>query len=83
MSRPYDIGYGRPPKQNQFKPGKSGNPTGRPKGSRNLKTDLQEELQKEVKVTEGNKQAVVSKQRALVISLAARALRRADFPALP
>jgi hypothetical protein len=26
-----DIGYGRPPKQSQFKPGVSGNPKGRPK----------------------------------------------------
>jgi Family of unknown function (DUF5681) len=25
------VGYGKPPKKNQFKPGKSGNPSGRPK----------------------------------------------------
>ena len=28
----YEIGYGRPPKQYQFKPGQSGNPRGRPRG---------------------------------------------------
>jgi hypothetical protein len=59
----------------QFKPGQSGNPKGRAKGTRNLKTDLQEELQKEVKVTEGKSQTVVSKQRAMVMSLANRALQ--------
>ena len=25
------VGYGRPPKEHQFKPGQSGNPKGRPK----------------------------------------------------
>lgn len=31
MSKPYDVGYGKPPKNSQFKPGQSGNPKGRPK----------------------------------------------------
>jgi hypothetical protein len=32
--RDYEVGYGKPPKKNQFKPGTSGNPKGRPKKSR-------------------------------------------------
>lgn len=28
---PYEVGYGRPPKATQFKPGQSGNPKGRPR----------------------------------------------------
>lgn len=31
MSNEDDVGYKRPPAKNQFKPGKSGNPNGRPK----------------------------------------------------
>lgn len=31
----YEVGYGKPPKNHQFKPGKSPNPNGRPKGAKN------------------------------------------------
>ena len=30
----YEVGYAKPPKATRFQPGKSGNPKGRPKGSR-------------------------------------------------
>lgn len=40
----YEVGYGRPPTHTRFQPGKSGNPNGRPKGSKNTKTILMEEL---------------------------------------
>lgn len=29
----YRVGYGRPPRRHRLKPGQSGNPKGRPKGS--------------------------------------------------
>ena len=42
------VGYGRPPRAHQFKPGQSGNPKGRPKGSKNESTILREILQQKI-----------------------------------
>lgn len=70
----YPVGYGRPPKHTQFKPGQSGNPKGRPKGIRNLNTDLEEELSLKILVTEGGQQQQTTKQRAMLKSLFAKAL---------
>ena len=35
-SAEYQVGYGRPPQHTRFPKGQSGNPKGRPKGSRAL-----------------------------------------------
>ncbi len=70
----YDVGYGKPPVHTRFQPGQSGNPKGRPKGSKNIKTDLMEELGERVLVSESGRKRAVSKQRAMVKSLMAKAL---------
>jgi len=75
MSKEYKVGYGKPPKHTQFKPGNSGNPDGRPKGVKNLATDLVDELGEKVLVTEGSKQVTITKQRAMIKSLMAKALK--------
>ncbi len=70
----YDVGYGKPPKHSQFKPGKSGNPKGRPKGSKNLTTELAEELAARIPIKEAGKTKKVTKQRAVLMTLIAKAL---------
>src|SRR5438876_11740213 len=75
MAKQADVGYRTPPKATRFKPGKSGNPKGRPKGSLNLATDLAAELGEEITVREGGRQHRISKQRALIKSLMAKALQ--------
>ena len=74
-SADYEVGYGKPPKRTRFRPGQSGNPRGRPKGTKNLKTDLVEELGEKVVVREGDQARQVSKQRAVVKTLVAHTLR--------
>jgi hypothetical protein len=69
------VGYGRPPKANQFKPGKSGNPKGRPKGTLNLVNDLAAELSEQITVREGGRTRRISKQRALIKSLLAKGIK--------
>jgi hypothetical protein len=69
------VGYGRPPSHSRFKPGRSGNPAGRRKGQVNLKTDLAEELGEKIRVREGARERSISKQRAMIKALVAKALK--------
>jgi hypothetical protein len=69
------VGYGKPPMHSRFKKGESGNPKGRPKGVKNLKTDLNEELQERVVIREGTRALKVSKQRAIIKSLVVRTVK--------
>lgn len=59
------VGYRRPPKQHQFKPGQSGNPKGRPKGAPTLQELMAKEATKHVKLKQGDKVIVVPKLEAL------------------
>ncbi len=43
-----DVGYGMPPREHQFPPGRSGNPNGRPKGAKNESTILREILGRKI-----------------------------------
>lgn len=69
----YDVGYGKPPKHTQFKKGQSGNPKGRRKGARGLKTDLREELMEMLTITENGKTTKLTKQRLMIKQLFAKA----------
>ena len=74
----YQVGYGKPPKGTRFKPGQSGNRSGRPKGSRNLKTDLLDEFAEEIVVRESGQARTMSKQRALLKGMMAKGLNGND-----
>jgi hypothetical protein len=46
------VGYGRPPRRTRFQSGRSGNPKGRPKGTRGINKMLQDALSRRVRVRE-------------------------------
>ncbi|ODS03463.1 hypothetical protein AUC71_09630 [Methyloceanibacter marginalis] len=68
------VGYGRPPKEHQFKPGQSGNPKGRPKGSKNEATIWREVMSKQIPIREGDKARKVSVLEAMILKHVERAL---------
>jgi hypothetical protein len=61
------VGYRRPPVNRQFKPGQSGNPRGRPKGSKNFPTMFAEAMSRPVTVRDKKgKIRTLSKQELMV-----------------
>ena len=70
------VGYGRPPVHTQFKPGQSGNPRGRKKGTLNFATDLKRTLEAPITLTDpGKKPRKVSTQTAVLLRLREKALK--------
>ena len=72
-STSYDVGYGKPPKDTQFKAGRSGNPKGRPKGSRNAISVLNKALEEKVVVQENGRRHTRSKVQVMCTQLANKA----------
>jgi hypothetical protein len=61
-----DVGYGKPPRAHQFKPGESGNPTGRPTGARSETTILQSLLQQKIGLNERGKTRKITLHEAIL-----------------
>jgi len=82
----YDIGYSKPPKETRFKQGQSGNPGGRPRGSKNrpktpalneerLKAIILEEAYRTITINDASGQTSVPMAQAVVRSLAVNAAK--------
>jgi hypothetical protein len=70
----YDVGFGKPPTHTQFQKGVSGNPRGRPKGSKNLKTLARKVMNTKVTLRENGKTRTVSKAEAMLMAVFNRGL---------
>jgi hypothetical protein len=79
--RDYQVGYGKPPRHTRFKRGQSGNPRGRPRGSKNLPTLLTEALNKRVIVAENEGRRKITKREAIITQLVNRSAK-ADLRAI-
>ena len=65
----YEVGYGKPPRHTRFQRGRSGNPTGRRRGKKNLSTLLSDALDEPVIVVENGRRKKISKREAIVTQL--------------
>jgi len=68
----YAVGYCHPPLETRFKKGKSGNPTGRAKGRRNVKSEIEEIVSKKVNIKDGDTRQQVTILGANVLAHATK-----------
>jgi Family of unknown function (DUF5681) len=69
----YTVGHGKPPLATRFVKGQSGNPSGRPRGKRNLATTLLAVLNEPVPIVENGKRRRITKLEATFKQIVNRA----------
>ena len=83
-SEAYKVGYRKPPKKTQFKKGVSGNPGGRPRGSKNkerrfgaekFKEIILKEAYRDIEVRDGEEMVTVPMAEAVVRATAVKAAK--------
>jgi Family of unknown function (DUF5681) len=65
----YPVGYGKPPRKTRFEKGKSGNPAGRLRGSKNVSKLLLQALSEPVTVNENGERKRITKGEAMIKQL--------------
>ena len=74
MSGSYEVGYGKPPKDTQFKKGSSGNPKGRPKKVRDFDLELLRQSNATIVINENGHPRRISKHEAVSMQLINKAI---------
>lgn len=69
-----EVGYKKPPINGQFKPGQSGNPRGRPKGSASFESLITKELGKKIAVQISGETRKISIKQAIALGIVKIAL---------
>ena len=72
----YVTGYGKPPKEHQFKPGESGNPKGRPKGPGNILKSVARHARRKVTVIENGVEKKMTSFDVLVSAMFNKGMQR-------
>lgn len=74
MTKDYEVGYRKPPKNTRFEKGRSGNPKGRPKGHKNISTIMKDLMDRTVTIKQNGQERRVPFNEAFVHRLAGRSL---------
>jgi hypothetical protein len=74
LGKSENVGFGKPPREHRFKPGNSGNPKGRPKGSLNIATSFAKAIREKVVINENGRRKTISKLEALWKQMANKAI---------
>lgn len=72
--RDYEVGHGKPPKHTRFKPGQSGNPSGKRSQKPSSSEILDGILGEKISVTEGDRKRKISKEEAFLRRVTTQAL---------
>src|ERR1700676_4183702 len=75
----YEVGYGKPPKANQFPKGRTGNPRGKRRGEENTISAFKRVVSKRVKIKEGEQVRTMTLAEAVILKNYAAALQKNPF----
>jgi hypothetical protein len=78
-SSAYDVGYGKPPKANQFPKGRSGNPRGRKQGEENIISVFRRHVMTRVHINDGDQTRTVTLAYAVLLKNYHAALQKNPF----
>jgi hypothetical protein len=73
---PYTVGYGKPPKANQFRKGRTGNPRGKRKGEENITSAFRRHVLKRVKIKDGDTPRTITLAEAVILKNLNAALQK-------
>jgi hypothetical protein len=74
-----EVGYGKPPKANQFRKGRTGNPRGKRRGEENLISAFKRHVLKRVKMKDGDRTSTITVAEAVILKNYNAALQKNPF----
>jgi hypothetical protein len=76
---PHEVGYGKPPKANQFRKGRTGNPRGKRQGEENIISAFKRIVSNRVKINDGEKVRTTSLAEAVILKNYNAAVQKNPF----